>query len=123
MKFFQLVALCLSAATFSVADPNSSGIHVENRGAFSCWVYVKSSAHESTHSGLLESGQDHDFSFDDLAKNGFEEGENCWMSVDILDGTSDHQSGDNFNLEKDPGFRGTYKLTGTTFNPSWHREF
>ncbi|EXL66521.1 hypothetical protein FOPG_17303 [Fusarium oxysporum f. sp. conglutinans race 2 54008] len=106
-----------------MSDPNSSGIRVENRAAFSCWVYVKSSAHESEHSGLLMTGQDYTFLFADLAKNGFQEGENCWMSVDVQAGKTNHESRENFNLAKDGGFMGTYSLTGGTLTPAWHREF
>lgn len=103
-------------------DPSSNGLHVENRGAFSCWVYVKSGAHESSHSGLVDGGRDYDFSFDDLVRNGFQNGENCWMSADILGGVTNHQSGDNFTLSN-TGFRGNYSLTGGSLNPSWHRNF
>ncbi|KAH8165390.1 hypothetical protein CIB48_g2884 [Xylaria polymorpha] len=99
MRTSQLAALCLSMATFALAqDPSSNGIRVENHGAYSGWVYVKASGKESRHSGLLNAGQDASFSFEDLYKNGFKVGDNCWMSVDVEAGPSDHESAENFKL-------------------------
>ncbi|KAI0904486.1 hypothetical protein F4823DRAFT_567662 [Ustulina deusta] len=122
MRPSQLLALCLSVAPSALADPKSNGIRVENRGAFSGWFYVKSGAHESRHSGLLDTGQDHVFSFDDLVRNGFSDGENCWVDVDVEAGATNHESGDNFDLSK-TGNTETYKLTGSSLYPSWSRQF
>jgi hypothetical protein len=102
--------------------PVSSGIRMVVDGPFAAWMWVLSGSHESTHSGLRYYNQDYVLSFDDLAKNGFQEGEECWVSADIESGAKDHQSGQNFILAKDGGHQATYQLQGTASFPSWNFE-
>ncbi|KAI0907034.1 hypothetical protein F4823DRAFT_565235 [Ustulina deusta] len=123
MRPYQLVAFCLSAATFSAADPASNGITVVNHGAFDAYVYVRGSrGHESKRNGPVHGAGYTHFDHGDLTGKGFQEGESCWMVVDVSGGIHGHESGDNFDFRQG-SFIGSYSLTGGTLNPSWHRLF
>ena len=52
---------------------------------------------------------------------GFVEGCSCWVSVDIDGGETNFKSRDNFTLTS-ANTSVTYRLTGTTLNPSWTLE-
>lgn len=58
------------------------------------------------------------WAYEELVHAGFNEGDSCWVSVDIDGGETNHQSEDNFTLKKfAPVAR--YLLEGGPHNPSW----
>ncbi|PVH93139.1 hypothetical protein DM02DRAFT_662264 [Periconia macrospinosa] len=123
MRVQQLVAFCLSVATLSLADPSSNGIMVSNFAAYDGYVYVKcEGGHRSHRNGPVRAAGWTRFDWGDLSGEGFQEGENCWMVVDVVSGKDGHESGQNFNLAKS-GITGTYALRGGPLNPEWDRMF
>lgn len=103
-------------------DPSSNGLHVSFDGSYTCHCWVKSASHQSGWSPKLLEGQSFTWSFDDLIKCNFSDGENCWIEVDV-DAGPNHESGQNFILSEDSTFQGTYELNGSVQFPSWTREF
>ncbi|KAJ4413152.1 hypothetical protein N0V91_000126 [Didymella pomorum] len=89
-----------------------------NEGAFSGRVRVKTGGRQTEQSRDLMAGQEAGWTFDELAGAGFNEGDSCWVSIDVDGGETNHQSRDNFDLHKDGGVA-RYKVTGGFENPSW----
>lgn len=96
----------------------SSGIRLFNNGGFVCQFRVKTNGKETDLSGKKTLGTGADWSYEELIGSGFKEGDNCWVSVDIVAGETNHESGGNFLLKQDAA-RCTYSLSGAVLTPSW----
>jgi hypothetical protein len=81
-------------------------------------VRVKSNGKETQQSRMLKQWDSAGWTFDELTSFGFQEGDSCWVSVDIEAGTTNHESGDNFTLKKGAA-PVEYELRGGTLTPSW----
>lgn len=98
--------------------PGSGGIIINNFGGFSGRMRVKTSGKETDQSRMVDSAANTNWTYDELTAYGFKEGDSCWVSVDIAAGETNHESGDNFNLQKSAPML-TYELRGGIWNPSW----
>jgi hypothetical protein len=96
-----------------------AAVIIHNNGWFIGRMRVKTAGKDSNQSGLVSQWKGTSWTFSELASQGFKKGDDCWVSVDIEAGKTNHESGDNFTLEK--GAAVTYDLTGGVWNPSWSK--
>ncbi|GKZ25589.1 hypothetical protein AbraCBS73388_001231 [Aspergillus brasiliensis] len=89
----------------------SKGIKIDQNGGFSCRFRVKTNGKETPQSGTKLLGQQAIWQYDELINLGFHEGDNCWVSVDIDAGRTNHESGGNFILSGSAQML-TYELSG-----------
>ncbi|OAL32988.1 hypothetical protein AYO22_00073 [Fonsecaea multimorphosa] len=99
------------------SPPTSNGLRIVDESAFGCRVRVVSIQVESPSVSLI-AGSSVAWSFDDLAKMGFQEGAACWVTVDIEGGQTNLATPIKFILVNF-GPTLTWVLTGTDAAPSW----
>ena len=92
-------------------------VTVINNGLFIGRMRVKTNGKDSSQSDALVQGKAASWTFTELVSQGFKDGDNCWVSVDVVAGETNHESGDNFNLAR--GGNVEYNLDGGVWNPSW----
>ncbi|CAH0042182.1 unnamed protein product [Clonostachys rhizophaga] len=96
----------------------SIGIRCRNNTAVICQL------HSRTHGAKTDLGvrkaviDSSTWSYDELIAAGLKKGANCWVSVAIIAGVANHESGSNFTLQKDASFTLVYTLSSGAATPS-----